>query len=415
MHSIATLDAATLVDGGWLLPLGAEESLADLVATYRELPAAPFETVPGTQQPVTIRRLASDKGTYVYFTNDSPWQTRVTVDVESPPGGELERFGKARRLPALTSVGAEQSWVIDLEPFELLAARFSAPDVALKNPQVSLGQDVEDELYLRIRALGERVAALQQPQARKTVLNPGFEQSPEPENAMPGWQLREQSGATAMIDIEHKKSGEQSLHFVSTQAAASLISAPIVPLSTGHLSVLAWLRVADPNRQPPLRLAVSARWKGQDYYRYAPVGSSTAQAINSEWTQFLFEVRDLPTEQLSDLCVRFDLTGPGEVWIDDVELREFDDQEIREMKKMITVASYTLESRQLGDCLRLLEGYWPRFLVGNVPLTSEPLAARPRYAPSDPSRPLRPMPKRSRASWNACAAPCRRCCGERKR
>ena len=92
----------------------------------------------------------------------------------------------------------------------------------------------------------------------------------------------------------------------------------------------------------------------------------------------------------SPICaVQFDLTGPGEVWIDDVELREFDDQEIREMKKMITVASYTLESRQLGDCLRLLEGYWPRFLVGNVPLTSEPLAARPRYAPkrSEPSAP----------------------------
>ena len=155
----------------------------------------------------------------------------------------------------------------------------------------------------------------------------------------------------------------------------------LAPLPSGHLSVLAWLRVTDPQRQPPLRLAVSAGGKGQDYYRYAPVGAGTAQAISGDWTQFLFEVRDLPTEQLSDLCVRFDLTGPGEVWIDDIELREFDDQEFREMKKMITVASYTLESRQLGDCLRLLEGYWPRFLVANVPLVADPLAARPHYTP----------------------------------
>ncbi|HEY4310625.1 MAG TPA: family 10 glycosylhydrolase [Pirellulales bacterium] len=381
IHAIATLDADALVDGGWLLPMGAEESLADLVATYRELPAAAFETVPGVQQPVTIRHYSSEQGTYIYFTNDSPWQTRVVVEVESPASCELTRFGKTRKLPAPTAAGAHQNWVVDLEPYELLAGRFSAADVNLLNPQVSFAQDVENELYLRIRELGERVSALQQPTARKMLLNPGFEQPPTVENHLPGWILREQADAKAEFDAEQKKSGEQSLHFASGQTAASLVSAPFVPLSSGHLSVLAWLRVADPNQQPPLRLAVSARWKGQDYYRYAPVGSGTAQAIGSEWTQFLFEVRDLPTEQLSDLSVRFDLTGPGEVWIDDVELREFDDQEFREMKKMITVASYTLESRQLGDCLRLLEGYWPRFLVANVPVTSDPVAARQRHAP----------------------------------
>ncbi|HVU89030.1 MAG TPA: family 10 glycosylhydrolase [Pirellulales bacterium] len=390
VHAIATLDAATLIDGGWLLPLGAEESLAEMVATYRELPAAPFETVAGTQQPVTIRRHSTDAATYVYFTNDSPWQTRVTVEVETPSVCQLDRFGKTRRLPALSAAGAQRNWVIDLEPFELLAGRFSSPDVQLAHPQVSFAQDVENDLYLRIRELGERVAALQQPQARRILVNAGFEQPPEPDNALPGWTLREHPGAAAECDTNQKRSGEQSLRFSSTQAAASLVSAPITPLPSGHLSVLAWLRVADPQRQPPLRLAVSARWKGQDYYRYAPVGAGTAQAISGDWTQFLFEVRDLPTEQLSDLCVRFDLTGPGELWIDDIELREFDDQEFRELKKMITVASYMLESRQLGDCMRLLDGYWPRFLVANVPLAADPLAARPRYTPkrTDASAPV---------------------------
>ena len=62
-------------------------------------------------------------------------------------------------------------------------------------PQVSFAQDVENELYQRIRELGERVAALQQPQARKILVNAGFEQPPDPENALPGWILREHSGA----------------------------------------------------------------------------------------------------------------------------------------------------------------------------------------------------------------------------
>ena len=118
-------------------------------------------------------------------------------------------------------------------------------------------------------------------------------------------------------------------------------------------------------------------------------------AIGTEWTQYLFEVRDLPTDQLTDLRVRFDLTGPGEVWIDDVELREFDDHEIRELKKMITVAIYTLESRQYGDCLRLLDGYWPRFLVANVHLTQGPATVRPTYVPRKwrLPEPIEPKPK----------------------
>jgi hypothetical protein len=380
IHAIATLDAEAMFDGGWLLPLGEEESLADLVATYRELPAIAFETIDGPTQPITIRRHANGHGTFVYFTNDSPWQTRLTVEVEAPAGTRLDRFGKSRQLPELATTGARQTWTIELQPFELLAGRFSAADVKLQDPQVTFAQDVENELYLRIRDLGERVALLQQPTAMKLLANVGFEQPPAADDPLPGWQMREQAGAYAEFDAEQKKTGAQSLRFASTQGAASLISAPFVPLRSGHLSVLVWLRVADAARQPPLRLAVSARWKGQDYYRYAPVGQGTGQTIGTEWMQYLFEIRDLPTEQLSDLRVRFDMTGPGEVWIDDVELREFDEQEIRELKKMITFAFYTLESRQLADCLRLLESYWPRFLVANVPL-SQNVASRPRYVP----------------------------------
>ena len=230
---------------------------------------------------------------------------------------------------------------------------------------------MENDLYLRIRDVGERVAPLQQPAAAKMLVNPGFEQPPDADDPLPGWEMREQAGATAEFDAEQKYAGEQSLRFASTQAGCIVGERAVCALAERSPVGLGLARVADPARQPPLRLAVGGRWKGQDYYRYAPVGQGTGQAIGTEWTQYLFEVRDLPAEQLTDLRVRFDLTGPGEVWIDDVELREFDEQEIRELKKMITLASYMLESRQLGDCLRLLDGYWPRFLVANVPLAPE--------------------------------------------
>ena len=305
----------------------------------------------------------------------SPWTSR-----RRPCANWIDsaRLAVCRRS---TVAGAQRTWVVDLEPFELLAGRFSSPDVELAHPQVSFAQDVENDLYQRIRELGERVAVLQQPQARKILVNAGFEQPADPENALPGWTLREHAGAVAECDAGQKRTGEQSVHFASAQAAASMVRRAD-HAATQRASLGAGLAARHGSAAAaPLATGGEPRWKGQDYYRYAPVGAGTPQAISGDWTQFLFEVRDLPTEQLSELCVRFDLTGPGEVWIDDIELREFDDQEFREMKKMITVASYMLESRQLGDCLRLLDGYWPRFLVANVPLAADPLAARPRYTP----------------------------------
>lgn len=385
-HAIATLDAAALVDGGWLLPLGEEESLVDLVAAYRELPAARFETVKGTTQPVTIRTHATPQGTYVYLVNDSPWKTRATIELQVPAKCRFDRFGKLRKLPPIQASDAPQSWVVDLEPYELLAGRFGAAAVQMRNPRVTLPAEVENDLYVRIRDLGERVAAVQQP---PTVENAGFESPPTTAGTLMGWELRDPRGATAVLDAEEKFAGSHSLRLTSTQAA-SVASAPITTLHSGRLSVFVHLRVADPARQPPLRLAISGRWKGQDYYRYAPVGADTAaKPIGTEWTQYLFSVRDLPAEDLTDLRVRFDLMGPGEVWIDEVELREFSDDDVRELKKMITVAGYTLESRQFADCHQLLDGYWPRFLIANVPLTQGPVTPPPAGpTPTDTTPPV---------------------------
>ncbi len=42
---------------------------------------------------------------------------------------------------------------------------------------------------------------------------------------------------------------------------------------------------------------------------------------------------------------------------------------------MVTLIHVRLQNGQVGDCLRLLEGYWPRFLEQNVPLRPEAMVA----------------------------------------
>ena len=95
----------------------------------------------------------------------------------------------------------------------------------------------------------------------------------------------------------------------------------------------------------------------------APAGGQ-AVPILPQWGRYVSQVNDLPLEGLTSLHVRFDLMGPGEVWIDNVQLYHllFSRAEMVELSKLITLADVKLQSRQIGDCLQLLDGYWPQFL-----------------------------------------------------
>ena len=42
VHDLAALDTQAMFDGGWLLPMGQEDAIRDLVAAYRSLPAVPI-------------------------------------------------------------------------------------------------------------------------------------------------------------------------------------------------------------------------------------------------------------------------------------------------------------------------------------------------------------------------------------
>ena len=71
--------------------------------------------------------------------------------------------------------------------------------------------------------------------------------------------------------------------------------------------------------------------------------------------------------------MRFDLMGAGEVWIDDVELfpLAFSDRERIELSKVISLAGIQLGKGRIGECTRVLESHWPRFLATHVPLDAD--------------------------------------------
>ena len=136
-------------------------------------------------------------------------------------------------------------------------------------------------------------------------------------------------------------------------------------------------------------MAIEGKLRGRDYYRYAPVGLEKAPGqpptpIAAQWSQYVVRFGDLPLEGLTSLRARFDLMGAGEVWIDDVQLFSlaFNRSELVELQKLIALADVKLKNGQVGDCLRLLEGYWPQFLEENVPAPAavDAVTAKPRPA-----------------------------------
>ncbi len=136
------------------------------------------------------------------------------------------------------------------------------------------------------------------------------------------------------------------------------------------------------------------------YYVFAPVGLGRppAQQIQQEWSQFLLQVDDLPVTGMDNLRVRFDLMGPGRVWIDDVQLFDLyfnSENETAQLKKIVALADFQLQSGKLGDCLRELDGYWPRYLAAYVPLLSGPLANQQPQQPAGNQPPQNPPAKQA--------------------
>ena len=209
------------------------------------------------------------------------------------------------------------------------------------------------------------------------MANAGFEKAPARGGQIPDWAVTAHKGVSIQLDKTQKHGGRQSVRIASTGPVACLGSRPLAVPNTGRLAISVWLRTTDAARQPPLRLALEGKLYGRDYdyYSFASVGLATgngepAKPIFPEWGQYVVQVNNLPLEGLTDIRVRFDLMGPGEVWVDDVQVfcLAFNRAEMVELSKIITLADVKLQNGQIGDCVHLLEGYWPQFLDENVPL-----------------------------------------------
>ncbi|MEA1950872.1 MAG: family 10 glycosylhydrolase, partial [Planctomycetota bacterium] len=344
VHDMATLDPQVMFEGGWLIPLGQEDSIRRFLAAYRNLPAVRFKrlanaTTPNDTQPVTVRHATHGGHTYLYAANDSPLATTVKIRVDaSGPELGLEELSGLREVTQLGRDERGTFWEVTLEPYDLVAVRLSRPNVKLYEPTVSLPANLEKALDKRIRDLSARANELRAPPLLKVLANSDFEHAKPRANQkagknaderteiIPGWQAIEQEGTSIELDRTpaaagaRKPPGEHSLRMRSDGPSASLLSNPFRPPSTGRLKMFVWLRVPEAAKQPTLQWSLVGKLDGQEFSRVAVVGQTGAHPIGDRWGLYEFPVNSLPLDGMTEACVRFDLLGPGEVLIDDVQL-----------------------------------------------------------------------------------------------
>ncbi len=394
VRSLAALDSQVMFDGGWQLPFGQEDSIREVVAAYRRLPAVRFDRLADqygsdSAQPLVIRYATHAGATYLYVVNDAPFRVDARIDVDCPAGCQIEELSGLREILPLRSDAGGTYWTVNLEPYDLVAVRFPAPQVTFSRPKVYWPPQVDTQLHARIDDLKVRAATLAQPQPPllEVLGNPGFEAPPTADAPIPGWTTSSVAGSAVELDASDRREGLRSVHMVSQGGPVSLVSEPFEPPTTGRLTMAVWLRASETGPRPILRYVLEGELQGSP--QGAPFVRWQTRQIAGRWEPFVVEANDLPLEGLSSLRVRFELTGPGEVWLDDVQLCAlvFQQAEKNALLKLIAPADLKLERRRVRDCLQLLEGYWPRFLLDNVPASQDPLVRRPEPIARRPDEP----------------------------
>lgn len=390
IHSLETLDVQTFVEGGWMLPMGQEDALRELFATYRHLPRVRFETIEPPKnvgpQPLTVRSATLDGKTYTYLLNESPWSVEATLQLRHRQVFEIKdvvaqresgyEFGQIRQL------GASTEWRVLIPPFDARAAVMTRANVEVVGFEASLEPQGVEHLQRAVLNLATRVRSLARPTPLPVLSNPGFEGEP-----LSGWVVSQDPNVAIQLDDQVAFAGSRSLKVEGiANQEAWVRSQPITIPKTGRLAVMARLRTQDSSRQPRLKIGVDGLLNGETYYRFQYIGADTPYPLGDDWGSqpYLCFIDNLPTEGLSELRVAFDVVGDGVVWIDEVQV--FDLYFLRNERDELSIMASLVHSQFLqgnySDCLRTLHEFWPRYLAEFVDNPASRLVDRTPVAPA---------------------------------
>jgi len=414
ISALAKADQQFLVDGGWMLSMGQEDSTRQLFHTFRQLPPVKFETVRLTgnpiAQPLVIRKYLSvdedHRSSYLYVLNNAPWATTAQVELLLPPNGHPVALGQESKSSfRWHPKGA--TWQLVMEPFDLIAVRIDHAEAEVIGANVQYNREVVTQLHNNLLKINQRLGPLQHPSSRTPLKNADFE-APTGNQSVSGWLYNSQAGNRLEILQSSAQSGNQHLSLrrpANSRQVLWVRSEPFNVPPTGRVAFTVWMKTSTPDYQPSIRLSIEGRLNGKVYYRPRTIGKPesgirTTRNVNpltSEWNRYVLIVDDLPTHGLTDLRVGFDLMSPGHVEIDNLQVYDlwFQQREYRELMKDISIAYAQPGQGRVSDCFEYLGSYWPEYLTKYAPSKQDNIALQATVTDSESDK----QPAKPTSAW----------------
>ena len=410
--AISQQDSLFLIDGGRSLPQGQEDALRNLAATFALLPRVRFSDVkinqedsaPATDQGLIVRQAQFEGNTYLYAVNDSPWEMAVAIPMKESKNeirqvGAIEmtepsRGDRVTEYFPLSDPDRRQIFdsatgvlAISLPPFSIAGGKLTGTHISATSFTYQVDQDIEQLLRKKTYALQAKLNLAKNSPPLTVIKNAGFEQ-PLSQSAS-GWDIGDQTGGRVLLDTGGGNQSNTSLKLVSPGEPVWVRSNRFSVPNTGRLSVTAYLKIEDPTRQPALRIAIEGETQTSPYYRFGVIDTTGTGGVtqdaesnqtNDPWRRFAVHFDDLPTEELRDLRIGFDLMDRGTVWIDDVSVHDrwFDENDAQALTQLLAGVAPLLDNpNSFEGCRRVLQSYWPKFLDQYIEIESAtaPLAA----------------------------------------
>jgi hypothetical protein len=387
VEALAEHDPAMIIDGGERLPLGQEDVLREMRFLFAQLPTS-AEVTEVTKQPVIVRTYAEPNQTTVVAMNLSPWRSDVTITLAVPQATTLERLtlstsdtmaAKPVALPA-----GQQPWTTPLGPYETRVVRIPIAGAKVIDVQIP-NAGVNAELTAKLADLKSR--DLTAKSDYPALSNPGFEPLAAGGRVV-GWHLTTNDGqATIQLDPKNPQDGTSSLYFRCSGQSATVESDTFPAPPTGQLAMTVYARGQNLAPGAELQLVIECEREGQPpYQRIARVPAQQIQLANGQWGQpFVIHAFDLPLQSRAQMRIAFKLTGAGEVWLDNVSLHKVlfsvpswsnSQADCLHLTQQISSAKKASEAGQITDCIRIIDGYWPRFILEYCPPNQAMVAQR---------------------------------------
>lgn len=390
--------ASVRLDGGGPLVMGgpigpgclADDRRRAMLELLAKLPddGVQSESV-SIEQPVIARVYRSADKAVAMATNDSPWpvSATVTLDVSERTTATRISIDAQADSPNLYSEGPH-AWSLKLAPYESQALRFESNQVKASGVRVELDPSIQQALAARCEQLESRDLKPTSLATYRAMLNPSFEEIDTAGVAV-GWQGGEGvKTATPGVD------GTRAAVLESNGSAASIVTQPFQTPSTGQIELSAQVKVVQLSDDAQLSLIV------EDSGRRSLVPLTAKQLKQNssakEWNKYQFGVENLSLDSTAEMRIRIELTGSGEVWIDDLKLHSLvypmdvypeSNQKVLALVQHVKSARRALESRQYGDCLTILDSYWSRFILEHLPEIETPPTATIAPAEAKPKEP----------------------------